>query len=144
MDQANDEFLLLGIASDNTTAHIHDSVRTALQQKLDYFDSDGFRQVPVFDPETGVTVYKRTGMADPDLVKSRLSTVLQHFAELIASKAVELEAAGVSTDEALNSLPDLTELTLDDAIKACFDMLGHPAHNVGSPFHNIVVHGLFG
>ncbi len=142
--QANEEFLLLGIATGNTTAHLHDSVRSALQQRMDYFDGEGYRQVPVLDPETGMTAFKRTGRADPDLVMSRLSAVLAHFSDVITEKARELELAGLPAEIALAMLPDLTGRTLDDAIKVCFDLLGHPEQNVGSPFHNIVVHGLFG
>jgi hypothetical protein len=140
------------IAVDDTGIHLYRDVKNALHSRgpgrrgvpVDCFDSLGFRLAPTFDDTWQLTGLTRTvDPPAPDYVLARLRAALVHVVQLTPQQETALARLGISAEEAKSQIPDVTRMTLPEAVNTLFTIFGHTTSNVGTPIHNIFAHGDF-
>jgi hypothetical protein len=112
---------------------------------LEFFAPDGCRLAPAFDPDWKlIDLVKISSSVQPDELQARLVSVFGFLADYARSHPDELtDDFGITLEEALATLPDLTGKTLAESI----ELLGGVTHvappagsesDRGSWFHNLM------
>jgi hypothetical protein len=117
--------------------------------RMEFFDKDGVRLLPVFGPKWQFAgIQAGPDGADPELVLDRMRTAVKDIERALLdddAAAQALEELKMTPKEAVARLPHLDGVDLPEAILQCRTVFGHvdadPGNN-GSPLHNLFVHGI--
>jgi hypothetical protein len=123
----------------------HESGEHDASRGLEFFAPDGYRLAPAFDADWKlIDLIKVKTTVPTDELHSRLVEVFSFLADYARSHPDEVTADfGLTLDEALATLPDLTGKTLEESIA----LLGGVTHvappagtesDPGSWFHNLM------
>jgi hypothetical protein len=123
----------------------HESGNYDASRGLEFFDLDGYRLAPAFDANwTLLDLVKISSAVPTDELETRLEAVFAFLADYARAHPDELTADyGLTLEDALVQLPDLTGKTLAESIA----LLGGVTHvapppgteaDPGSWFHNLM------
>jgi len=111
----------------------------------EFFDTYGYRLLPEFNEEwQAVDLLRAGGQPKPRRVLRRLRSVVGLMTDHVRQNAVALQEVGLSPEQALQQIPQLKGMELDEAVEACRRAFGHPKEqpDVRDPWHNFWSHGI--
>jgi len=124
----------------------HESGHVEPPRGLDFFDQDGQRLAPVFDATWRlVGLVKTNDKPDAEGVQKRLADVFAFLADYTSAHPDRIaEDYGLSVDEALEELPQLTGKSLTESIAVLqgithgAGVAGEAQKDPGNWFHNLM------
>ncbi|MCG5469013.1 hypothetical protein LADH09A_002914 [Micromonospora sp. LAH09] len=118
---------IVAIAVDDTFAHVYPDVEQMIKDgfgdadsrrgALEFFSAAGDRLAPVFGPTWQLVDLRAGGVErDPDRLRRRLTAVVDHVAAYLREHPDDVEATGLTLDEAIAQLPRPAEQDLADVL----------------------------